>query len=75
MTERELPVTVYTPDSSLVNPRKLFCEVVRDLLISREHAWRRVVRDISAQYLAGILWTLILPLASTPKSAQETENQ
>lgn len=40
----------------------------RDLLDSRELAWRLAVRDISAQYrqaFLGILWAFILPLANT----------
>ncbi|WP_200802333.1 ABC transporter permease [Desulfopila aestuarii] len=40
----------------------------RDLLASRELAWRLAVRDISAQYrqaFLGILWAFILPLANT----------
>lgn len=56
-------VIVYTPDSSLANPLKMAREMVRDLLSSRELAWRLVVRDISAQYrqaFLGILWAFIL---------------
>ena len=42
--------------------------MLRDLLSSRELAWRLAVRDISAQYrqaYLGILWAFILPLATT----------
>ncbi|MBV5328559.1 MAG: ABC transporter permease [Chlorobium sp.] len=40
----------------------------RDLLASRELAWRLTVRDIRAQYrqtFLGFLWAIILPLANT----------
>ena len=63
-----LPVTVYTPDSSLASPGKMFREMWRDLLAGHELAWRLAVRDISAQYrqtFLGILWAFILPLANT----------
>ena len=67
-TPQPLPVTVYTPDSSLASPVKMLREMWRDLLASRELAWRLAVRDISAQYrqtFLGILWAFILPLANT----------
>lgn len=63
-----LPVIIYTPDSSLASPRKMLRDMYRDLLASRELAWRLAVRDISAQYrqaFLGILWAFILPLANT----------
>jgi lipopolysaccharide transport system permease protein len=63
-----LPVTVYTPESSLASPSKMLREMLHDLLASRELAWRLAVRDISAQYrqaFLGILWAFILPLANT----------
>lgn len=62
------PVTVYTPDSSLVSPLKMLREMFRDLAASRELAWRLAVRDVSAQYrqaFLGFLWAFILPLANT----------
>jgi len=43
-------------------------DMLRDLLASRELAWRLAVRDISAMYrqsFLGLLWALILPLANT----------
>ncbi|SHO45745.1 ABC-type polysaccharide/polyol phosphate export permease [Desulfopila aestuarii DSM 18488] len=63
-----LPIITYTPDSSLVSPGKMLRDMFRDLLASRELAWRLAVRDISAQYrqaFLGILWAFILPLANT----------
>jgi lipopolysaccharide transport system permease protein len=67
-TPQPLPVTVYTPDSSLASPAKMLRDMWRDLLASRELAYRLAVRDISAQYrqtFLGILWAFILPLANT----------
>jgi lipopolysaccharide transport system permease protein len=64
----ELKITVYTPDSSLASPFKMVKDMSRDLIASRELAWRLAVRDISAQYrqaFLGILWAFILPLANT----------
>ena len=64
----ELPVSVYTPESPLANPCKLFRDMFRDLAAGQGLAWRLAVRDISAQYrqsLLGILWALIIPLANT----------
>ncbi len=63
-----LPVTIYTPDSSLARPGKMLRDMLRDLWAGRELAWRLAVRDISAQYrqaFLGILWAFILPLANT----------
>jgi lipopolysaccharide transport system permease protein len=68
ITDTPLPVTVYTPDSSLASPGKMLRDMVRDLRASRELAWRLAVRDISAQYrqaFLGLLWAFILPLANT----------
>jgi lipopolysaccharide transport system permease protein len=59
---------VYSPKPSLASPRKMLHEMFRDLVASRELAWRLAVRDISAQYrqaFLGILWAFILPLANT----------
>lgn len=64
----ELRTTIYTPDSLLTNPLKMLREMLRDLIASRELAWRLTVRDLSAQYRQtyfGFLWAIILPLANT----------
>jgi lipopolysaccharide transport system permease protein len=64
----DLPVTIYTPESSLASPSKMLCELFRDLSASRELAWQLAVRDIKSQYrqaFLGILWAFILPLANT----------
>lgn len=64
----QLPVTIYTPDSSLTRPAKMMRDMFRDLLAARELSWRLAVRDLSAQYrqaFFGFAWALILPLANT----------
>ncbi len=61
------PERVYTPESELRSPGTLFRSMVRDLLASRELAWRLMVRDLSARYrqsVLGILWAFLLPIAS-----------
>ncbi|MDH6060976.1 ABC transporter permease [Chrysosporum bergii ANA360D] len=57
-----LPHFVYTPESSLKYPIRLCRQMWRDLLGSREIAWRLMVRDISAKYrqsLLGIAWAFL----------------
>jgi lipopolysaccharide transport system permease protein len=66
--KNELPVVVYVPESRLRSPARLFEEMRRDLLASRDLAWQLLVRDISAQYrqsALGILWAFIPPLVTT----------
>ncbi|HYC86044.1 MAG TPA: ABC transporter permease, partial [Chryseosolibacter sp.] len=61
-------IKVYTPESSITKPRVLLGEMWKDLLQSRDLAWRLAVRDFSALYrqsLLGVLWVFILPLANT----------
>lgn len=61
-------ITIYTPDSLLASPLRMAREMLRDLVSSRELAWRLTVRDLSAQYrqtFFGFLWAIILPLANT----------
>ncbi|MBD0386522.1 MAG: ABC transporter permease [Nostoc sp. C3-bin3] len=58
-------VVVYTPESLLRHPKQLFQQMWRDLLASRELAWRLMVRDISAQYrqsFLGIIWAFLPPI-------------
>ncbi len=59
------PEVVYTPESVLRHPKQLFWQMWRDLLASRELAWRLMVRDISAQYrqsFLGIAWAFLPPI-------------
>lgn len=56
---------VYTPKSKLRTPFQLFKQMGRDLLASRELAWRLMVRDISAQYrqsFLGFTWAFLPPI-------------
>lgn len=65
VSNRKLPVVVYTPESKLKHPSQLLKEMVRDILASRELAWQLMVRDISAKYrqsFLGIFWALIPPI-------------
>jgi lipopolysaccharide transport system permease protein len=58
--------TIYTPESKLKYPLRLLRLMWRDLLASRELAWRLMVRDIKAQYrqsFLGIAWAFIPPIA------------
>ena len=61
-----LKEVVYTPESQLRHPRQVIGSMWRDLLASRELAWRLMTRDISAQYrqsLLGIFWAFLPPIA------------
>ncbi|MCD8488354.1 MAG: ABC transporter permease [Desertifilum sp.] len=56
---------IYTPRSRMRSPLFLFRQMWRDLLASRELAWRLMVRDISAQYrqsFFGVAWAFLPPI-------------
>lgn len=58
----------YTPESKLRHPVSLIREMWRDLVSSRELAWRLIVRDISAQYrqtVLGYFWAVFPPMVTT----------
>lgn len=62
MKSRKLPRIIYKSDSQLRHPARLFKQMIRDLLASRELAWQLMIRDMSAQYrqsLLGIFWAVI----------------
>jgi len=64
---KEIPATVYAPESALRSPGKLVRSMWRDLRSSRELAWRLTVRDITALYrqsVLGILWSFLPPIAT-----------
>ncbi|MBF1989214.1 ABC transporter permease [Fischerella thermalis] len=64
-SKHQLPEVIHTPESSLKHPLRLLQQMWRDLLASRELAWRLMVRDISAQYrqsFLGIAWAFLPPL-------------
>jgi lipopolysaccharide transport system permease protein len=65
--KKTLPNIVYTPRSGLRSPLVMARQMWKDLLDSRELAWRLTVRDIRAQYrqsLLGILWAFLPPIAT-----------
>jgi len=65
---RPLKEVVYSPGSDLLNFRGLVSLMWRDLLASRELAWRLLIRNISAQYrqsLLGYAWAFLPPLLTT----------
>ncbi len=65
--DKDLPMVVYSPESKLRSPIVMAREMWKDLLASRELAWRLMVRDISAQYrqsFLGILWAFLPPIAT-----------
>jgi len=60
--------TVYTPESSIHRPLKMFRRMFTDLWEARGLALQLAIRDIRAQYrqaALGLLWAFILPLAHT----------
>lgn len=68
MSDQDLPVTVYTQESYVRHPLKLFRAVWRDLVAGRELAFQLAVRDLKAQYrqaALGLLWAFIIPLSNT----------
>ncbi|MBD6617961.1 ABC transporter permease [Komarekiella sp. 'clone 1'] len=59
------PKVVYTPESLLRHPKRLFQQMWRDLLAARELTWRLMIRDISAQYrqsFLGVAWAFLPPI-------------
>ncbi len=53
---------IYTPESQLKNPWLLGKLMWRDLIASRELAWRLLIRDINAQYrqsALGFFWAIV----------------
>lgn len=61
-------MTVYTPDSALADPRRLFREMAAELRDSRELALALFRRDIKAQFrqsALGYAWLFFPPIATT----------
>ena len=59
---------VYTPDPQLRTPGRMVREMVRDLLASRELAWRLFVRNMAQQYrqsALGYVWAVAPPLVTS----------
>jgi homopolymeric O-antigen transport system permease protein len=64
----DLHTTIYTPESPLRHPGRLLRDMFRDLVASRELAWRLFIRDTSAQYrqsILGYIWAFIPPLVAS----------
>jgi lipopolysaccharide transport system permease protein len=64
----ELSVTVYSPESALVDPRRLIKEMYQELCDSRELAGALFKRDMKAQVRQSILgyaWLFFPPIATT----------
>jgi lipopolysaccharide transport system permease protein len=64
----ELQVIVYSSDPQTRTPLLLLESMLKDLLASKELAWRLFVRDLSAQYrqsILGILWAFIPPIITS----------
>jgi lipopolysaccharide transport system permease protein len=62
------PISIYTPASQLVDPSRLLRGMLRDVMSSRELAWRLLVRNISSRYrhtLFGYVWAFLPPIMST----------
>ncbi|MDZ4728859.1 MAG: hypothetical protein SH820_02830 [Xanthomonadales bacterium] len=53
--DRPLKETVYTPDSELLHFGALLRSMGRDLLASRELAWRPLVSNIIAEHRNSVL--------------------
>ena len=63
-----LTTAIYTPDPQLRTPGRLVREMIRDLSVSRELAWRICARNISTQYrqsALGYVWAIIPPLMTS----------
>lgn len=64
---KEFSTVVYTPESLIRSPVRLVKDMLRDLLDSRELAWRLFVRDVSARYrqsYLGVFWAFLPALLS-----------
>jgi lipopolysaccharide transport system permease protein len=60
-------VAIYTPESKLKHPLHLLREMGKDILESRELAWRLLARDIRSSYrqsFLGFMWAFIPPIAT-----------
>ncbi len=64
---KKLAKVVYTPASQMRTPGLLIRSMFKDLVGSRELAWRLFIRDVSAQYrqsILGIFWAFFPPILS-----------
>lgn len=57
MPTRSVREIVYTSESRLRSPRRLLTEMIEDLWLSRDLAWRLFTRDVRSQYRSSFLGT------------------
>ena len=65
---QELPETIYSPESQMINLPRLVRNIFADLSSCRFLAWRLFVRNLSAQYrqtALGYIWLFLPPIAIT----------
>ncbi|CCK80308.1 predicted O-antigen export system, permease protein [Desulfobacula toluolica Tol2] len=65
---KDTNITIYSSEPLLRHPKKLFLGMYRDLLISKELAWRLFIRNISAMYrqtFLGYIWAFLPPIVTT----------
>jgi lipopolysaccharide transport system permease protein len=65
---QNLPVTIYTPESAILDPSGLITEMYQELRDSRELALALFGRDMKAQFRQSILgyaWLFFPPIATT----------
>lgn len=58
---------LYVPDSPLRRPLRLVVDMFRDLVGSRDLAWRLMIRNLRAKYrdsFLGVLWAVIPPVVT-----------
>ena len=63
-----MKITVYSPKSGILSPRRTLRSLWEDLLASRELAWRLFLRNIRSKYrqaALGVGWAFLSPLATT----------
>jgi lipopolysaccharide transport system permease protein len=63
-----LPVITYSPESAVLDPKRLMREMYEELRDSRELAWALFGRDMKAQFRQSILgyaWLFFTPIATT----------
>jgi len=66
--QNALSERIYSPESQILNPIGFLRAIVRDLLLSRDLAWRLFIRDLHQRYrqsIFGVLWVLVPPLVTT----------
>lgn len=61
-------VTIYAPASPWGDPKRLLNNLLKDMLRSRELAWRLFLRNLSARYrqtILGYLWAVLPPILTS----------